>query len=301
MDWGYVATQNGRLFGSSVQAGTSWTNYWGGSDAGWYDARSGAVTFPICSDRLFCNEAASGALAWEYRRGLVLNSTITISDDTVYFVESRNRDIMAADARRVGDPKMWKDLHLVAIDAESGSPRWEQKLDPMSQQVVFCLAHAADQLTLVSSANTAYTVTSFRDTDGTPRWTQTAAWPEGKGDHGKAMSRPAIVGDRIFVRPAVLALQDGAVLPESMPGGGCGTYACTASSLFFRSGTVTMWDPDNGQQSTWSRLRPDCWLSTIPAGGMLLSPEGGGGCSCGSWLETSIGFMPKVFDQQVSP
>jgi hypothetical protein len=25
---------------------------------------------------------------------------------------------------------------------------------------------------------------------------------------------------------------------------------------------------------------------------MLLSPEGGGGCSCGTWLETSIGFMP---------
>jgi hypothetical protein len=25
---------------------------------------------------------------------------------------------------------------------------------------------------------------------------------------------------------------------------------------------------------------------------MVLSPEGGGGCSCGNWLETSIGFAP---------
>ena len=39
-------------------------------------------------------------------------------------------------------------------------------------------------------------------------------------------------------------------------------------------------------------LRPGCWLSTIPANGMLLSPEGGGGCSCGKWMEASIGFMP---------
>jgi hypothetical protein len=26
---------------------------------------------------------------------------------------------------------------------------------------------------------------------------------------------------------------------------------------------------------------------------MLLAPEGGGGCSCGNWLETSVGFLPK--------
>ena len=45
--------------------------------------------------------------------------------------------------------------------------------------------------------------------------------------------------------------------------------------------------------TSWKRLRPDCWLSTIPAAGMVLSPEGGGGCSCGGWSETSVGFMPK--------
>jgi hypothetical protein len=26
---------------------------------------------------------------------------------------------------------------------------------------------------------------------------------------------------------------------------------------------------------------------------MVLCPEGGGGCSCGNWMETSVGFMPK--------
>jgi hypothetical protein len=34
---------------------------------------------------------------------------------------------------------------------------------------------------------------------------------------------------------------------------------------------------------------------------MLLSPEGGGGCSCGGWLETSIGFMPAAHRQARSP
>jgi hypothetical protein len=62
----------------------------------------------------------------------------------------------------------------------------------------------------------------------------------------------------------------------------------------FRSGNVTLWDNATGRSTSWQRLRPGCWLSTIPAAGMLLSPEAGGGCSCGSWMETSIGFAPQV-------
>lgn len=139
---------------------------------------------------------------------------------------------------------------------------------------------------------------SLTDTDGSERWSQKTAWPGGKGDHGKAMMRPAFLGDRILLRPDVLSLADGRILPEKMPDGhGCGTYACTADAVFYRASTLTMWTPETKEKSTWSRLRPDCWLSSIPAGGMLLSPEGGGGCSCGSWLETSIGFIPKSLIQ----
>ncbi|MFI5380363.1 MAG: hypothetical protein ACHRHE_13775 [Tepidisphaerales bacterium] len=59
-----------------------------------------------------------------------------------------------------------------------------------------------------------------------------------------------------------------------------------------RSGDLTLWGTDSGSVSSWSRLRPDCWISTIPANGMVLAPEGGGGCSCGSWPEMSAGFVP---------
>ena len=53
-----------------------------------------------------------------------------------------------------------------------------------------------------------------------------------------------------------------------------------------------MWDSATGQVSSWYNLRPSCWLSVIAAGGVLLAPEGGGGCSCGNWLEASVGFVP---------
>lgn len=298
MDWGFVATHQNRLYGTAVRPGSSWTSFWGKADEGWYDARSGAVTHPICSDRVFCRDAETGNLVWEYQSGVVLNPTLTISGDTMYFVESRSQKVLESDERRVGDPDLWKHLVLVAVDAATGSPKWEQKIPPMESQVIFYLAHAAGQLTLVSSSDKEYTVRSLTDTDGSERWSQKTAWPGGKGDHGKAMMRPAFLGDRILLRPDVLSLADGRILPEKMPDGhGCGTYACTADAVFYRASTLTMWTPETKEKSTWSRLRPDCWLSSIPAGGMLLSPEGGGGCSCGSWLETSIGFIPKSLIQ----
>ena len=60
--------------------------------------------------------------------------------------------------------------------------------------------------------------------------------------------------------------------------------------------TIVYWETTIetiGRVTQWNRLRPGCWLSTIPACGLLLSPEASGGCSCGNWLETSIGFAPK--------
>ncbi|MCA9259760.1 MAG: hypothetical protein KDA61_11195, partial [Planctomycetales bacterium] len=139
---------------------------------------------------------------------------------------------------------------------------------------------------------------AFTDSDGAPKWDVEFAWGKGgKADHGSHLSRPAIVGDRVFVRPRVLDLQTGEVRPELIPEGKCGTYACTDHALFYRGNPgakFAMWSSADSQYSQWERLRPDCWLSSIPAGGMLLSPEGGGGCSCGSWMETSIGFIPTV-------
>lgn len=86
-----------------------------------------------------------------------------------------------------------------------------------------------------------------------------------------------------------------------MPLGGCGTYAATTNSLIFRDSNVTVWDHSGSVKTSWDRLRPGCWLSTVPAGGMVLSPEAGGGCSCGKWMETSLGFIPVIHKKQASP
>jgi outer membrane protein assembly factor BamB len=291
-DWGFVARSGDQLIGSSLKPGTSWSEYWG--KEGWHDARSGPSTFQVGSDKLFARSLEDGSASWSWSRGVVLNSSITIANGRVYFVESRHPDVISSGERRLGSPEFWQQQFLVSLDARTGSKLWEKSIDTVDGTVAFYMAHAKDRLVIVSSSDKAFHISAYSDDGGKDLWEQKVGWIEGKGDHGKAMSRPAIVGDKLFVRPQVLSLTDGKTLPIAMPGGGCGTYACTTDALFFRSGNVTVWDSESGKSTAWPRLRPDCWLSTIPAGGMLLAPEGGGGCSCGSWMETSIGFMPSA-------
>lgn len=61
--------------------------------------------------------------------------------------------------------------------------------------------------------------------------------------------------------------------------------------LFSMKCCVTLWDCHAESTSRWDRL-PGCWLSTISAGGLVLSHEARGGCSVGIWIETSIAFIP---------
>jgi outer membrane protein assembly factor BamB len=292
-DWGSLISMDYQLIGTAVKQGTSWTTFWGGADAGWYDARSGAVTDKICADNLFSIDKNTGQTKWTYAQGVVINSTVPVHAKRIYFVECRNREIIDAPERRIGNPKLWEDQYLVALDAYTGKLIWERPIDTEDGKVVFYLAGgAAGRLVIVASADEKYHVYGFSTDGGEQLWNQTFRWPGGKGDHGKAMSRPAIVGDRVYVRPQAFQLADGKQLPQQMPGGGCGTYACSSGAIFFRAGTVTMWNQETAKSTGWNRLRPDCWLSAIPAAGMLLSAEGGGGCSCGTWMETSVGFMP---------
>lgn len=290
-EWSYVAIQGRQLLGSTVKAGTAYTEYWGGSDAGWYDALTGPATYKVCSENLFSLDQPTGERQWMYSHGRIINSTISVANGRVYFVESRHPQVLNAPSDRLGLPELWQDLHLVALNLEQGRVEWDRKIEPAPGEVVFYLAQGSERLVLVSSGGKAYHTYTFAETTGELLWQKELKWPS--DNHGGHMARPAIVGTRLFVRPFALELATGKTLPNAMPGGGCGTYAATEKALFFRNSNVTVWDPERGYTSAWSRLRPDCWLSTIPAAGLLLSPEGGGGCSCGSWMETSIVFGPR--------
>ena len=291
LDWSYLSPHRDQIIGSSVVQDSAYTSFWGGGGAGWYDAKSGAVTQKVCSENLFALDSKDGRLAWLYRGGLIVNSTITLAKNQAWFVEARHPELRAGKKRQLGGSQFWEQQHLVCLDLKTGESLWSKPLKIVPGEVALYLAHGDNKLVLVSSGSASYNTYAFNDEDGESTWTRKIPWPS--DHHGGHMARPAIAGGTVYVRPGALSLADGKPLKLQLPGGGCGTYAASENALFFRSGNVTMWDRQKGKTTSWNRLRPDCWLSTIPAAGLLLSPEGGGGCSCGSWMETSIVFAPK--------
>ena len=291
-EWSYLASQGDLLLGSATREGAAYREFRG--HAAWYDQPTGAGTFKVCSDRLFALDKKTGKQKWQYQNGLIINSTITASGARIYFVESRNPNLKTAADRRIGSTGLWQDQFLVALDAKTGKPVWQEPIDTDDGLSVFYLAHQREKLVIVASGEGMYHVSVFDANNGKLAWEDRFSWPGGNHDHGKAMSRPAMINGNLFVRPRVYDLATGETRASVMPGGGCGTYACAGNFLIYRAGNITLWDYRYGIPSQWARLRPGCWLSTIPAGGMLLAPEAGGGCSCGTWMETSVGLMPKT-------
>ena len=51
----------------------------------------------------------------------------------------------------------------------------------------------------------------------THRWSQTFDWFDKKGDHGKAIQRPAIVNGMVYVKPKVMDLATGEIQSLEMP------------------------------------------------------------------------------------
>ena len=106
---------------------------------------------------------------------------------------------------------------------------------------------------------------------------------------------------KIYFEPNVYDLHTGTTLASNMPSrSGCSTFVGTGEALVYRGvssiqygGNVSMWSITSGSKTFWDRTRPSCWISAIAADGMVIVQDGSSGCSCGGWMETSIGFAPK--------
>lgn len=298
MDWGFLVRYADVLVGSCVQRGSAFTGFWGGEH--WYDSKDGEHAKKVCSDALFAQDPISGSKRWTYEGGLIVNPTISIGDERILFVECRSKILLAGKTRRLDGDEFWANLHLVALDIKTGEKIWDQPAKPLPGVTAFYGVLAGDRYLLQSSNGGEFALYSMSAENGKMEWRGKYAWEV--DHHGKHLSRPAVVGNKVFLRPFTIDLTSGKVLAKQFPTGHqCGTYTASKNALFLRAGSLTMWDGKSTAATRWNRVRPDCWISTIPAEGMLLSPEGGGGCSCGGWIETSMAFAPAMDDAGEAP
>ena len=294
LEWGYVAISKDMLYGSAQLDRAHYTNIWGGASAGWFDTPLGPVTHKVCSKYVFANDKITGSRLWtdnRSERGIIISSTITIGSDRIYFVESRNPSVKDYPSGRIGLPQLWRDQYIVALNKYNGAKLWEKAIDTADGIVVFYMQYQNERLCITSS-DTRYNLSVFDATNGQFLWSKNHPWT--KDNHGGHMQHPVIAGNVIYLEPNGYDLNTGEILSANMGRhAGCATYAGTTGAFVYRGsgGNIAMWEIDSGTVTAWSGIRPSCWLSTIPGGGMILSPEGGGGCSCNGWLNTSIGFV----------
>ncbi|MCK4646878.1 MAG: PQQ-binding-like beta-propeller repeat protein, partial [Candidatus Aminicenantes bacterium] len=125
--------------------------------------------------------------------------------------------------------------------------------------------------------------------------------------------RPVIVGDQIFIEPRACDLRTGEIKMRShpitgkqvpweylRPGHTCAVSSASAHALFYRSSSTAIYDfsEDNGL-ALFGGIRPGCWISMIPANGLLLFPEASAGCTCSFPLRCSL--VLKYKKKRVQP
>ena len=238
------------------------------------------------------------------------NSTITIGEGEIYFLESRNPEAMSAPTGRL-DPEILTDVRLVCLDLESGKQEWERVHDFSDCQFMTYMTFSNDTLIVTGSDkdkhyhtfafNTSTESQEATDVNQAPVAAGSLLWEEsheaGKNHHSGHLQHPVVIGDVFYSDQRAFSLRDGKLLRTDLPERrGCGTMSAALNSIFYRHYYHGQWDLESNKRVQFEGLRSGCWLGMIPAGGVLLAPEASAGCSCANAIQTSIGYVPKHLD-----
>jgi len=294
-NWGYVAITDGLLFGSSVRSGNFYTEGRGP----WYDDsgfNNVQDSHKVLSDCLFAVDLAGNSQAWKYN-GVIINSTIAIGGDHIYFVENRNPKVLQDKSRRLSGGKEWMALHLVALDVKTGKRVWEKDMQFEQRTPVFFSTYKDGTLIVLRSSPKSFDLRAIDAKSGKPLWNRDHGWEN--NHHGAHRRHPVIIGDVVYQQPLAYDLKTGKEKWSTSKvgvGGNCGTLSASSTMLFSRlSDYPGFIDLGGGmkKENLVEITRPGCWINIIPVGGMVLVPEAGSGCSCEYSIHASMGFLPR--------
>ncbi len=298
-EWSYVSLPEGKILASTCKEGAIYKEMsYQGEIPLWGDKMA-----LVTSDLLFCMDRR-GNFKWKYRRGAILNTTLTSGEGRVYFLESTAREVLSHKTGRVPMSLFRKSkTFFTALDLETGRKAWRIPLDMREFQILAYLEYARHRLLLSGNkyirGRLWYFFRAYDPATGKLLWTQmeNTGFRPG-GEHGEQNRHPTIVGDWAYTWPFAYRLEDGKRRKDwkfSRHGHGCGGVSASAFTLFWRGGNPWYWDirPGGGPSPLDRVNRPGCWINIIPAGGLVLMPEASSGCTCGFPLQTSMTFVPR--------
>lgn len=299
--WGFLGVLEGHLLGSSVKPHSAYV-----ADQGeWYDSTKPPEVARLVSDSLFSFDRLTAKQRWEYRGGQIMNSTITVADGVVYFVESRNVNVKSLSTSRVA-PEMLTKQFLVAIDLKNGGKLWDKPVDFSRCEIMLYLLHSDGTLVATGTDRGknyhtyAFDVSSPSlrikpQTGGVPKLLWEDHHVAAKDHHGGLLQHPLVVGGLFYSDNRALDMRTGKMKRKDLPQRrGCGIMAASRHSMFYRHHYHGMWDLEANKKIQFEGIRGGCWLGIIPAQGLMLAPESSSGCSCAHSIQTSAAWVPRA-------
>jgi len=300
-EWGYIAYSGSILFGSGRKKGASYaeTSY-EADDSLWY--RNMKL---VTSEYLFAVDKQDGRPLWKYYAGLIVNTTITVGDKCIYFLETDSPKAMADKLGRMPAKTLFDggNQYLVALDIKTGQVKFKAEIDTTYFEEPVYLNYAGGLLLLSGSRlfedRVYYHYCAFNARTGKLQWQADHATDlAADGAHGEYNRHPTIIDEVVYAWPYAYNLKTGERIEGwkfDRRGHGCGGVSASAQCLFWRGGNPWMYDlgPEGGPQRLTAVTRPGCWINILPAGGLVLIPESSSGCTCGFALQTSLAFIPE--------
>ncbi len=306
--WGYVATQEDRVYGSSQGRSASAI----GPDRPKIMTLSYGDNLPVAvSHSVFCVDRQTGRAKWTYgtegtRR--IINPSITLSDNAMVFVESTHPEAQSEEARMPAS-RLLVPSHtwLVKLDATTGRELWRQPVTLPFRHMLYVQIAKKQNLIIATGAKDVegapkdkihYDVLAFNLDDGQNVWSCPFDTDVDNGaSHGEQEQHPVISDNTLYTKYFTVDLMTGTAtaLSLSSHGGGCGTLSACATHLFGRAGNPFMFAQTDSQAFRLTHeTRPGCWINMYPVGGLVLIPESSSGCTCDFPIQATLAFHPTL-------
>jgi len=283
--WGYIACQDGILYGSAADPQHVVTYR--------YVNRGGDMKRLLTESRsLFALDAKTGQLKWSYQaKHSLRHNAIALAAGKVFLID---RPLALFDREKRAKTRDHPTGMLVALDGKTGKVVWKQEeeidgtlLAASQKHGVLLMTYQPTRFQLASERGGR--MTAFQADTGRRLWSIAAGY----------QSRP-IVNDRtIFAQGGAWDLLTGKPVPFDFKRSyGCGILSSGAHMLLFRSATLGYYDLSGTRRTeNFGGARPGCWINAIAAGGIVLAPDSTASCRCSYLTRAWFALQPEAARQ----